>query len=153
MYYSFVIKEVRGEVLPVTQGNHTVYVNGDAFVCAYDENLANKKQFFINKDYSAFIGGTGQSFGYRLKENIFQFVTNQNNGPTSYTSIYGEIDLKEMKWVKLTKVKNGGSDAKSLQCIESAATVWFPKNIVMSHLTKGIFENFVGTKVQMVNYQ
>jgi hypothetical protein len=148
----FVVKEVRGELLPVSAGSHTRFVNGDAFVCAYDDDLVNKKQFFINKDYTAFVGGTGQSFGYRLKENIFQFLTNQNSGPLSYTPIYGEIDLKEMKWVKLVRLKDGGSDAKSTQPIESAATIWFPKNIVMSYLTKGIFENYVGTKVQLVNY-
>lgn len=148
-----VIKEMRGFLPPPTNKTHGRWFNGDAIITVYDQNMTVAKNFFINKYYDAFIGYAGQSFGYRIKNNRLQFLTNDNGGVMAFTTLFGSIDLEAMKWEKLTHVKEGSSVAKRTNPVEAGATAWFSSTILLNYLKKPLFDLDITSRMQVMTFQ
>jgi len=117
-----VIKEMRGV-------NKEGYAYGKtAVVSVLKNDLTSKKDFLIDKET---VSNTSiPKLSYNVTDDKLQIVTT-NRRHLSFTLLYGEVDLKQMKWIKLGSVKEAKGVTSTGGDIDTKAVIWSDKHVLV----------------------
>ncbi len=120
------------------------YVNGDALITVLDKDMKLLKHFFVNKQYRD--QGRGESVAANVAGDKLRFVANDNYGMGTYAFLYGEIDLKQLQWLKLTRIKEENRESFATP-LRAWHTIWLPNSML---LNQGGDPSMLGKKIKGV---
>jgi len=119
-----VVKEIRAGV-----GNGGYSSN--AVISVLNRDLSVQKSFLAEKEFNSVLSIPVLS--YRIADDKLQFISN-NKKLNSGKLVFGEIDLKQLKWTRIVGVKRAKGAESSGKVLDGSAVLWFANQAVVPHV-------------------
>lgn len=125
-------------------------MNMSSIVTVVDKDMKALKHFhFDNKFRTPSLAASVES---RVSGDKLQFFTLDQAGLSSFHLVYGEIDVKQLQWIKLANVKEGNRQEFS-PGFRLHNTVWFPQSaLVHQSENQGLIGRLVKGQMKQVSF-